>query len=120
MCTSSPHGSQDGTSLKVTLTSHYSSLEKIKAEQSPGINLLNPFRTDTYREVENEEPPNPMLQQPQQATSTLSMLALLELEVLADSEHAHQNGLKSMVEIGVGSRYTRQGFYVNLQGLQEH
>src|SRR5260370_1458245 len=104
MCTSSPNGSQDGTSLKVTLTSHYSSLEKIKAEQSPGIDLLNPFRTDTYGEVENEEPPNPMLQQPQQATSTSSMPASLELEVPADSEHAHQNGLESMVEIGDGKQ----------------
>jgi len=79
--------------------------KKLKeAEQSPGIDLLNPFRTDTYGEVENEEPPNPMLQQPQQATSTSSMLALLELEVLADSEHACQNGLESMVEIGDGKQ----------------
>src|SRR5258708_21302582 len=45
-----------------------------------------------------------MLQQPQQATSTLSMPASLELEVLADSEHAHQNGLESMVGIGDGKQ----------------
>ena len=75
-----------------------------EAEQSPGIDLLNPFRTDTYREVENEEPPNPMLQQPHQATSTSSVPASLELEVLADSEHARQNGLESMVEIGDGKQ----------------
>ena len=88
-----------------------------KCEQTPGTDLLNPFRSDPYEEPESEEPPELMQWQHQQEALTSPMPSLLELEVLANSEHAHQNGLKSMVAVGDGMCITRQKCYMNLQDL---
>ena len=73
-----------------------------EAEQSPSIDLLNPFGMDTHEEAESEGPLDPMPQQPAEAALTSPLMTSLELEVLANSEHADQNGLESMIEVGDG------------------
>ncbi|KAF8327198.1 uncharacterized protein EI90DRAFT_2928786 [Cantharellus anzutake] len=78
-------------------------VEKLaRCESSLGADLLNPFGTDAYEEVESEEILDPMPQQPQQCTSTSPMPSSLELEELVDSEHSRQNGLESTVEVADG------------------
>ena len=73
-----------------------------EAEQSPGIDLLNPFGMDTHEEAESKGPLDPMPQQPAKAALTSPLMTSLELEVLANSEHADQNVVESMIEVGDG------------------
>ena len=83
-----------------------------ECEQHIGAELINPFGTGTYEEVESEDP-DPMVQQPHQGMPSLPMPSLLELEDLVNNEHTHQNGLKSAVEVADGK-------HVNSQSLQEY
>ena len=73
-----------------------------EAEQSPNIDLSNPFGMDTHKEAESKGPLDPMPQQPAKAASTSPLMPSLELEVLDDSENVNQNGLESMIEVEDG------------------
>ncbi len=71
-------------------------------ESMPGDDLLNPFRTEEYKEHKGEETYDGMSLHIQSNLSTPPVPDTLELEELIDHVNAQKKGMESMVDVGDG------------------